>query len=334
MLGIGWFFCRRRSVDDAGRGKEALRLTETDASDERELQLSADGSVLFYLSDDGLQAKVMKAGIADASIFKPIAIATSERSKRSLRLSPDGGRLSWLEATGDVVTARLDGKEAKVVMRNWDMPTYDWSPDGNWLVVAAKDIHSNRDIWLVPANGSREPFNLTRHPAFEGSPKWSPDGSTIVFSAKREIDGLSRLWMIDVGNRLSNPSVGDEVLKEIAASVKRLETNVSEARRVAWSGDSKSIFYQSRDETDQYIHSISLNGESAKPFAAFRGIPGVGVAMVKPIGGAIVCRRYTTERNSEPLNFPSRWNRNAVCDCGWVFGKFGELWRSDFMIRR
>lgn len=253
--------------------KDALRLIGTDASDERELQLSADGSILFYLSDDGLQAKVMKAGMADVSIFKPMVIAASKRSKRSLRLSPDGGRLSWLEATGDVVTARLDGSEAKVVMRNWDMPTYDWSPDGNWLVVAAKDIHSNRDIWLVPADGSREPFNLTRHPAFEGSPKWSPDGTKIVFSAKREIDGLSRLWMIDVRELLSNPSVGDEALNEIAVSVKRLETNVSEARRVVWSGDSKSIFYQSRDETDQYIHSISLNGESEKPYAAFRGIP-------------------------------------------------------------
>ncbi len=253
--------------------KEALRLTKSDASDERELQLSADGSILFYLSDDGLQVKVMMAKFVNASIFKPITIATSDRSKRSLRLSPDGGRLSWLEATGDLVTARLDKNEAKVVMRNWDMPTYDWSPDGNWLVVAAKDVHSNRDIFLVPADGSREPFNITRHPAFEGSPKWSPDGSKIVFSARREIDGLSRLWMIDVGNRLSGPSVGDEVLKGIAASVKRLETDVSEPRRVAWSGDSKSIFYQSRDEADQHVYSIALNGDGVKPFAAFRGIP-------------------------------------------------------------
>lgn len=253
--------------------KEALRLTKSDASDERELQLSADGSILYFLTDNGLKAEVMMARFVDASIFKPISIATSDRSKRSLRLSPDGRRLSWLEATGDLVTLSLDKKEAKVVMRNWDMPTYDWSPDGNWLVVAAKDVHSNRDIFLVPADGSREPFNLTRHPAFEGSPKWSPDGNKIVFSARREIDDLSRLWTIDVGNRLSSSTVGDEVLKEIASSVKRLETDVSEPKRVAWSGDSKSIFYQSRDEADKHVYSIALNGDGVKPFAAFRGIP-------------------------------------------------------------
>lgn len=253
--------------------KETQRVTQSDASDERELQLSADGSILYYLTDDGLQAKVMMAELVDASLFKPIDIATSKRSKRSLRLSPDGGRLAWLEATGDVVTVKRDGSDPKVVMRNWDMPTYEWSPDGNWLVVAAKDIHSNRDIWLVPADGSREPFNLTRHPAFEGSPKWSPDGKKIVFSAKREIDGVSRLWLVDVERMLNLSKIDESVLKEVAASVKRLEADITDPKRVAWSADSKSIIYQNRDDTDQKVHSVSIDGGEIKTFADFRGIP-------------------------------------------------------------
>ena len=252
---------------------EAVRLTRTDGHDERELQLAADGKTLVYISDDGLKADVMTAVLDEVSLSNVRSLVTNPRSKRGLRISPDGGRLSWLEATGDLVTSKLDGSEVRVVMRNWDMPTYDWSPDGNWLVVAAKDMHSNRDIWLVSADGGREPYNLTRHPAFEGSPKWSPDGTRIVFSARREVDGLSRLWLIEVGDRLSDPAVGEAVLGEVTASVKRVETDVSELRRVVWAEDSKSLLYQSRDVTDERIYSLALYDGGVKEFAAFRGIP-------------------------------------------------------------
>lgn len=252
---------------------KVVRLTESDASDERELQLSADGKSLFYLSDDGLRSDLVKADLTKESIVQAKTIASSDRSKRSLRISPDGSRLSWLEATGDLVTLKLDGSQPRIVMQNWDMPTYDWSPDGNWLVVAAKDIHSNRDIWMVASDGSIEPINLTRHPAFEGSPKWSPDGTTIVFSARREMDGLARLWTIQVGNLLTENSLSEESVKKMTESVKRIETDISEARRVVWTEDSRSLLFQSRDDADEQIYQMELDGGRVKEFAEFSGIP-------------------------------------------------------------
>lgn len=254
--------------------EKPARLTETDDTDEREFQLSADGKSLFYLSDNGLECAVLQAAWDGKELTAVRRVPTSDRSKRSLRLSPDGGWLSWLEATGDLVTARVGGESAaSVIMPNWDMPTYDWSPDGKWLVVAAKDINSNRDIWLVPADGSRKPFNVTLHPAFEGSPKWSPDGTKIVFTARREMDGLARLWTIDLGERLNLDEVSDAELRVIGESAKMIDTKMSEPMRVVWTEDSKAVLYQSRNAADKMIYLLPLNGDSVDDFSDFRGIP-------------------------------------------------------------
>ena len=53
----------------------------------------------------------------------------------------------------------------------------DWSPDGEWLVVA---MHGS--IWRVdPQSG--EAFELTYSDAYHSSPDWSPDGRYIVYTA-------------------------------------------------------------------------------------------------------------------------------------------------------
>jgi len=238
------------------------RLTVTDDTDEREPVLSADGRELFFLRDDGVKAEVCRAAWDDGKMGAISLLASSGRSKRSLKASPCGGKLSWLEATGDLVTASLGNGERKVVAEAWDTPTYDWSPDGKWLVMSAKDIHSNRDIFLVPSDGSRAPQNLTRHPAFEGSPKFSPDGKSIVFTAKRDTDGIARLWLMDVG---TDP-------EKTGASVRPLGTDIGEPTRVIWAADSRSVLYQSRDENDKSIYSVPLDGGAVSEYADFRGI--------------------------------------------------------------
>ncbi len=248
------------------------RLTATDDSDEREPVLTPDGKVLLFLRDDGLESEICRAVLVDGKMGKAGVLASSTRSKRSLRISPGGKMISWLEATGDLVTMPLAGGKPKVVMPAWDAPTYDWSPDGEWLVAAAKDIHSNRDIFLVRADGSQPAFNLTMHPAFEGSPKFSPDGKFISFVARRDDDGLSRLWIMDLGNHLQG-KVDELDIAAISASVRPLETDISEPIRVVWAADSRSVLYQSRDKEDRTIYSVPLDGGEVSAFAEFRGIP-------------------------------------------------------------
>jgi tricorn protease len=252
--------------------EESVRLTETDSCDEREVHISKDAKTIYYLSDQGLNVDVKTAVLGEKALSDKKIIFSNPRSKRNLQMSPDGESLSWLEATGDLVTLKLAGGEPQVVMRNWDMPTYDWSPDGNWLVVAAKDIHSNRDIWVVPSNGYRDPFNLTRHPEFEGSPKWSPDGKHMVFLGRRNRDEKMRIWLVDIPEGLVNQVKEQSVFEQMAASIKRIEMEVVDLKQVVWSEDSKSLLFQSADVNDERIYSFRLHDGKIQPYANFRGI--------------------------------------------------------------
>ena len=55
----------------------------------------------------------------------------------------------------------------------------------------------NRDIYIIPTDGTLKPFNVSRHPDFEGSPRWSPDGSKIAF-LRRRLNSEMGLFYVDL----------------------------------------------------------------------------------------------------------------------------------------
>src|SRR5262249_9481646 len=67
----------------------------------------------------------------------------------------------------------------------WNIPEFDWSPDGKWIVYAANDNDFNKDVHIIAADGSGTPYNLSRHPFTESNPVWSPDGTMIAFAGRR-----------------------------------------------------------------------------------------------------------------------------------------------------
>jgi len=71
------------------------------------------------------------------------------------------------------------------------------SPDGRQIVydLPVDEKDSNRDIFLLAADGSRENA-LINHPAADFSPMWTPDGENIIFCSDRT--GSTGLWAIRV----------------------------------------------------------------------------------------------------------------------------------------
>ncbi len=92
------------------------------------------------------------------------------------------------------------------------------SPDGKWVVFGVIDPsydekEQSNDLWLVPADGSAAPRQITFNKPGESDVNWSPDSHRIAFVSKREGDDASQIYVLDIANggeaqRVTNLSLG------------------------------------------------------------------------------------------------------------------------------
>ncbi|MEI6654344.1 MAG: S41 family peptidase [Verrucomicrobiota bacterium] len=248
------------------------RLTETPAA-ESDVRFSPAGGWLIFLRDDGLEANYFRAKLDNGHLGVAHQITHGSRSKCRMKVSPDGTQIAWVEGTGDVFTAAADGSNPTRVFPCWDMPAFDWSPCGRWLALAAIDKNHNRDIWLAAADGSRKPLNLTRLPAVEGSPRWSPDGRFLVFTARSGGPNDNSLWRIDFGKGGLAADLSDAAISRLGERAAPLSTRGLAPSRVIWAADSMSLLVQSADASDPRLYSLSISSNVLTPVAQHRGEP-------------------------------------------------------------
>src|SRR5437763_14596541 len=77
------------------------------------------------------------------------------------------------------------------------------STDGKWAVFSVIDPsydekEQSTDLWLVPSDGSAAPHQITFSKAAESEVTWSPDSHRLAFSAKRDGDEQSQIYVLDV----------------------------------------------------------------------------------------------------------------------------------------
>jgi dipeptidyl aminopeptidase/acylaminoacyl peptidase len=109
------------------------------------------------------------------------------------------------------------------------------SPDGKWVVFslvepAYDEKDQVSDLWIVPTDASVKPRRLTFSKSGESGVAWSPDSRRIAFSARREGDEASQIYVLDIAD-------GGEAVR-----VTSLSTG---ARSPQWRPDGQALLFVS-----------------------------------------------------------------------------------------
>lgn len=199
------FFSNRDGVSEEGRpeeyeiyvmaadGTELRRLTQNQAVD-REPSWSADGKEITFVSnrDGNYEIYVMSERGSDVR-----RLTNHHADDAAPRWSPEGTHISFV--------SRRDGPEFRIYVMNadgsgvrrlTDFPAggHHWSPDGAKLVFDSRLLDGNWEVYVMDADGANV-SRLTNHPKADARPKWSRDGTKIIFHSTR--DGTSETELED-----------------------------------------------------------------------------------------------------------------------------------------
>jgi tricorn protease len=145
----------------------------------------------------------------DAMTFSIEPVVQRETNDRSPRPSPDGTRLAFRSTRGNLEILDLGSGAITRLLEHWDAwMDWRWSPDGRYVAYAQSDLDFNSDIFIVPADGSTTPVNITRHPDIDLNPRFSADGRVLVFTSDR-VNDTNDVWMVHLDRDLDALSAAD-----------------------------------------------------------------------------------------------------------------------------
>jgi len=146
------------------------------------------------LSPDGQRLAVTvtsKSGAVDIWIYDiargTLTPFTFEGTSRSSVWTPDGTRLTFHthRVNEDIFWMLADGTgEAEQLTTSLSIQTpISWSPDD--ILAYTEGAVNQRDIWVLPMKGEREPLSFLATQFDERHPMFSPDGKWIAFTSNQ-----------------------------------------------------------------------------------------------------------------------------------------------------
>jgi dipeptidyl aminopeptidase/acylaminoacyl peptidase len=174
---------------------------------------------------------------------------------------------------------------------------FDVSPDGKDFVYASNPdrveaLSTNSDLWLAPFAGGGPPKNLTAaNKAFDGTPKFSPDGKWIAYRAQKRPGFESDRFRLVLYDRATGAT------RELAPGFDDWVEDY------AWAPDSGSIFFLSHVKGRGVIERADITG--GPPTQVWRG-GGPSQIVPSPDGTGLFVQSSSLKRPAEIFALPLR----------------------------
>ena len=249
----------------------------------------------FALSRDGRTLAVAAQVFPDCSADGAGALACTARRLEERAKSKASGRLytalpvrhwdEWLDGRrSHLFAVPASGGPPRDLMRGMDADCpsrpfggdeeYAFTPDGSGVVFTAKDAgreeawSTNFDLFLVPADGSVAPRNLTAgNRAWDTSPAFSPDGKSLAWLAMSVPGYESDRFRILVKAWPDGPA------REVAAGWDR-----SPEGALAWSADSRTLFATADDGGRHSLFAVDVASGAVRALARGGTVKGPAAA--------------------------------------------------------
>jgi Tol biopolymer transport system component len=215
-----WDYDEAMDIFVAKRDGTGLRQLTNAKGYDAEGSFSPDGKLIVFCSlrdayERELSADEKKRLETDPAYFGEIYLMNADGSeqRRLTRtpgydggpfFSPDGQRIVWRRfeengAIADIYTMKLNGSD---VRRVTDFKAMSWAPyfhpSGKYVIFASNKLgFSNFELFMVDAEGTREPVRVTFTDGFDGLPVFSPDGKKLAWTSNRTAEKVSQIFLAD-----------------------------------------------------------------------------------------------------------------------------------------
>ena len=284
LSATGTILCRR--------GKPSTRTLQwIDESGKTETILKAPGSYGSpRISPDGKQIALTIKENKSRQIWiydlgrRRMTRLTFENSNHMNPLWMPGSASLIFRGSDGIYTIATDGSGKPRRLLEIDGYPDSISPDGRTLALSRNAEGTQRDIWLVPIEGTGSALQLGRpEPFINGPPdelnsSFSPDGQWIAYSS--DLTGAYNVYVCS----LKNPAA-------------RWQISTEEGYLPQWSSNQKQIVFQSIGDDGLWSVLYSVTGDTFVPGA------------VRPFGGNV---QYTDERAFQTYSLSPTDNRIAA----------------------